>query len=68
MKSDDSDDSNLEDNIPSTLTCRTPPSQGQQIVENIPSSSSTRPHWEQQTLDSIGSLVGSPLDTRRTRS
>ena len=44
-----------------------PPLQGQQIVENIPSSS-TKPRWAQQTLDSVGSLVGNPLDTQRTRS
>lgn len=42
MDSDHSDDSDSEDEITSTLTCRPPPSQGSQIVEEIPSSS-TKP-------------------------
>lgn len=67
MDSDHSDDSDLEDEIPSTSTRKPPPSQGQQIVEDIPSSS-TKPNWAQQTFDSAGSLVGNPSDTRRTRS
>ena len=68
VDNDHSDDSDSEDEIPSTLTRRTPPSQGPQIVEDIPSSSFTKPRWAQQTLDSVASLVGNPLDTRRTRS
>ena len=44
MDSDHSDDSDSEDEIPSTLTRRTLPSQGPQIVEDIPSSS-TKPRW-----------------------
>ena len=67
MESDNSDDSDSEDDIPSTLTYRTPPSQGSQIVEDIPSSS-TKPHWAHQTLYLESSLVGNPLDTWRTRS
>ena len=66
MDSDHSDDSDSEDEIPSTLTHRPPPSHGSQIVEDIPSSS-TKPRWAQQTLDSIGSLVRNPSDTRKTR-
>ena len=67
MESDYSDDSDSEHEIPSTLTCRPPPSQGPPTVEDIPSSS-TKPHWAHQTLDSTGSLVGNPSNTRRTRS
>ena len=39
---DHSDDSESEDEIPSTLTCRPSPWQGSQIVVDIPSSS-TKP-------------------------
>ena len=67
MDSDHSDDSDSKDEIPSTLTRRLPSSQGSQTVEDIPSSS-TKPRWAQQTLDSAGSLVGNPSNTRRTRS
>ena len=67
VDSDHSDESDSEDVIPPTLTRRPPPSQGSQIVEDIPSSS-TQPRWAKQTLDSAGSLVGNPSDTRRTRS
>ena len=67
VDSDHSDDSDSEDEIPSTLTHRPPPSQGSQIVEDIPSST-TKPRWAQKTLDLAGSLVGNPFDTRRTRS
>lgn len=45
VDSDHSDESDSEDEIPPTLTHRTPPSEGQQIVEAIPSSSSTKPCW-----------------------
>ncbi len=67
LESDNSDDSDSEDDIPSTLTHRTPPLQGPQIVDKIPSSS-TKPCWVQQTLDPVGPLVGNPSDNRRTRS
>ncbi len=68
VDNDHSNDSDSEDEIPPTLTRRTPPSQGQKIVEDITSSSSTKPCWAQQTLDVAGSLVGNPSDTQRTRS
>ena len=44
VDSEHSDDSDLEDEISSTLTHRPPPSQDSQIVEDVPSSS-TKPHW-----------------------
>jgi hypothetical protein len=62
VDSDHSDDSDSEDVIPPTLTRRPPPSQGSQIVEDIPSST-TKPRWAQKTLDLAGSLVGNPSDT-----
>lgn len=44
----DSDNSDLEDEIPSHLTRRPPPLQGQQTIEDIPSSySSIGPRWAQ---------------------
>ena len=46
VDSDHSDDSDSKDEIPSTLTRRPPPSQGSQIVEDIPSYS-TKPCWAQ---------------------
>ena len=67
MDSDHNDDSDSDDEIPTTLTRRLPPSQGSQTVADIPSST-TKPRWAQQTLDSAGSLVGNPSDTQRTRS
>ena len=42
VDSDHSDDNDLEDEIPLTLTCMPPPSQGSQTAKDIPSSSTRR--------------------------
>lgn len=64
----DSDASDLDDETPSTLIRRVTPLQGPLVVEEPRSPPPPRPRWARQTLESIGSLVGDPLDTQRTRS